>query len=108
MSQEDVAGIPDSGGEQPQEKMAPMCPSCGSKLTRRSMRRSWKDRLKGAFGVPPFRCQLCSMRFTVHERAEAIARHNAEVGEDLRRREERARRSDAAAAEEEEEPEKKP
>src|SRR5271166_1967760 len=77
MSQEDLAAIPDSNGDQNRDKTAPLCPACGSKLTRRSMRRSWKDRFKSAFGLWPYRCQMCSMRFVAPQDPERIAKHNA-------------------------------
>ena len=100
MSQKDLAGISDSdGGQKQADKTTPICPACGSKLTRRSMRRSWKDRFKSAFGLWPYRCQMCNMRFTGPQDPEAIVGHNATVEEDLRKREADAR----ALAEEQEE-----
>ena len=92
--------MPDSGGDQQSERTTVLCPSCGSKLTRRSMRRSWKDRLKGAFGRMPYRCQMCNMRFTVHQDPDAIARHNAGTEEYLRQREVEERNLAEAAEEE--------
>jgi hypothetical protein len=91
MSQEDLAAISDSNGDQHPDKSAPICPSCGSKLTRRSMRRSWVDRFKSAFGLWPYRCQMCNTRFTGRQDPESIARHNALTEEELREREEDTR-----------------
>ena len=91
MSPEDLASIPDSDEERNcGEKTAVLCPACGSKLTRRSMRRSWKDRFKSLFGIWPYRCQLCSVRFTGPKDVEAIARHNAHAELEMRRREQLA------------------
>ena len=86
--------VSDSNGEKNRDKAAPMCPACGSRLTRRSMRRTWKDRFKSAFGLWPYRCQMCNTRFTGPQDPESIARHNASTEEDLREREEDARLHD--------------
>jgi tRNA(Ile2) C34 agmatinyltransferase TiaS len=99
MSQEDLAGSPDSGGDQNLDDTTPLCPACGSKLTRRSMRRTWKDHMKSAFGRLPYRCQICSTRFTVHQNSEAIARHNADTVAILRLREQAARKLQQQAEE---------
>jgi ribosomal protein L37AE/L43A len=89
MSQDDLAAIPDSNGDQ--QQASPNCPSCGSKLTRRSMRRTWKDRLKTIFGLWPYRCQMCNTRFSGPQDQESIARHNASTEEDFRERGDDAR-----------------
>jgi len=54
------------------------------------MRRSWKDRFKSAFGKWPYRCQMCSTRFTAPQDPESIAQFNADTEEDLRARAEEA------------------
>lgn len=92
MGQEDLATVPEPDeGQHGEDKTTLLCPSCGSKLTRRSMRRSWQDRLKAMFGSWPYRCQMCSMRFTGPKDQEAILRFNEDVGEELHRRAEETR-----------------
>jgi hypothetical protein len=87
MSQEDLAAIPESNeGRHHEGKLVPMCPDCGCKRTRRSMRRSWRDRFKSVFGQFPYRCQMCNKRFTAPQDQEAIARHNAGIEEEMRLR----------------------
>jgi hypothetical protein len=62
------------------------------------MRRSWKDRFKSAFGLWPYRCQMCSMRFTGPQEAEAIARHNVKVEQILHEQQEDERQEKEAEA----------
>jgi hypothetical protein len=102
MSQQDLAAVSDSNGDQNPDKTAPMCPACGSKLTRRSMRRSWKDRFKSVFGLWPYRCQMCYMRFTGPQDAESIARYNASTEEQVRARQQEARQQEEEQREREE------
>ena len=99
MSHEELADSPDSGGDQNQDKTTPICPACGSKFTRRSMRRTWKDRFKSFLGRWPYRCQLCNAPFTVHQDPEAVAHHNAEIEKRLRQREEEERKLEQGAEE---------
>lgn len=44
--------------------MRPMCPSCQSIYVRRTHRVGTLERMASLFYVYPFRCQLCSARFT--------------------------------------------
>jgi hypothetical protein len=80
MSQSDLAAASASNGDQNGEKESLpsglVCPSCGSKLIRRSMRRTFKDRFMSLLGKWPYRCQLCSMRFTGPQDPASIAREN--------------------------------
>ena len=94
MSQQDLATVSDSNGDPSRDRTSPLCPACGSKFTRRSMRRSWQDRFKSYFGLWPYRCQMCNTRFTGPQDPESIARHNATIEERLREREEEARREE--------------
>lgn len=96
-----MATVPDSSGDQNNgDKLAPVCPSCGSKLTRRSMRRSWQDRFKSIFGLWPYRCQMCNARFTGPQDPDAITKHNADVEADLIKRGEDALDLEEDAADE--------
>lgn len=44
--------------------MRPQCPSCQSIYVRRTHRVGWLEQMLSAFYVYPFRCQLCSTRFS--------------------------------------------
>lgn len=44
--------------------MRPQCPSCQSVYVRRTHRVGWLEHLLSFFYVYPFRCQLCSARFS--------------------------------------------
>ena len=59
-----------------------VCPSCGSKLIRRSVRRTFRDRLMSLLGKWPYRCQMCSFRFNGPQDAASIARNNAPTPEE--------------------------
>jgi len=80
MSRSDVA--PDSasnGQEHDRHDLPPglVCPSCGSKLIRRSMRRTLKDRFMSMVGKWPYRCQMCNMRFFGPQDPLSLAKENA-------------------------------
>ena len=101
MSQSDLADISDPNRDQQTGEKQPLavgliCPSCRSKLTRRSMRRSWQDRVMSVFGRWPYRCMMCSMRFTGPKDPEAIARYNETKEEELRELDEIAQEEAAA------------
>lgn len=51
-----------------------VCPNCGSRLVRRSMRRTIGDRLKSLFGKWPYRCQMCDTRFNGQQDPAFVAR----------------------------------
>jgi hypothetical protein len=55
------------------------------------MRRSFQDRFKSFFGLWPYRCQMCNMRFSGPQDPDAIAKYNASTEEEIRQREEDAR-----------------
>jgi DNA-directed RNA polymerase subunit RPC12/RpoP len=59
-----------------------VCPACGSKLIRRSMRRTFKDRLMSMLGKFPYRCQMCNMRFSGPQDPASLARENAASSEE--------------------------
>lgn len=44
--------------------MRPQCPSCQSIYVRRTHRVGWLEHVLSTFYVYPFRCQLCSARFS--------------------------------------------
>ena len=56
-----------------------VCPSCGGKLIRRSMRRSVFDHLKSLVGRWPYRCILCNARFNGPPDPDSIARRDEET-----------------------------
>lgn len=87
MSQPDLAAQASNGdhGDNADSRDLPtglVCPSCGSKLVRRSMRRTFLDRLRSLFGRWPYRCQMCNMRFTGPQDAASIARGHARLEDD--------------------------
>ncbi len=86
MSQSDLAAEPASNGDHNGEtESLPaglVCPSCGSRLIRRSMRRTFKDRFMSLLGKWPYRCQMCSMRFNGPQDPASIARANAPTPEE--------------------------
>ena len=77
MSQPDLAAASDSNGEKEQIPEGMVCPACGSKLIRRSMRRTFKDRFMSLLGKWPYRCQMCNVRFNGPQDPESIAREQA-------------------------------
>jgi rubredoxin len=81
MSQPDLASTSANGdhdeGKAGDLPLGLVCPSCGSKLIRRSMRRSFKDRLMSLLGRWPYRCQMCDMRFNGPQDPASIAREAA-------------------------------
>jgi len=85
MGQSDLAAAPASNGDQDGEKDLPLglvCPACGSKLIRRSMRRTFKDRFMSLLGKWPYRCQMCNMRFNGPQDAASMARDSAPPEDD--------------------------
>ena len=87
MGQSDLAATSASNGQQNGEKenlpLGLVCPACGSKLIRRSMRRTFKDRFMSLLGKWPYRCQMCNMRFSGPQDPASIARENAPSPDDL-------------------------
>lgn len=85
MSQSDLAASPAAGGEQNSENVPAglVCPACGSKLIRRSMRRTFKDRFLSLLGRWPYRCQMCHYRFNGPQDPASLARENAPPEEDV-------------------------
>ena len=87
VSQSDLAASDgDRHGDKEELPLGLVCPSCGSKVIRRSMRRSLKDRFMSLLGRWPYRCQMCGMRFTGPQDAASIAReaaheHEEELGD---------------------------
>jgi hypothetical protein len=85
MSQSDPAAASGSNGDQDgqKERLPPglVCPACGSRLIRRSMRRTLKDRFMSLLGRWPYRCQMCNMRFNGPQDPASIAREHARVEE---------------------------
>ena len=81
MSQPDLASASANGdhdeGKAGDLPLGLVCPSCGSKLIRRSMRRSLKDRFMSMLGRWPYRCQMCDMRFNGPQDPASIAREAA-------------------------------
>jgi len=80
MSRSDVAPDSASNGEEHERHDVPpglVCPSCGSKLIRRSMRRTLKDRFMSLMGKWPYRCQMCNMRFLGPPDPQSLAKQNA-------------------------------
>ena len=86
MGQSDLAATSASNGQQNGEKenlpLGLVCPACGSKLIRRSMRRTFKDRFMSLLGKWPYRCQMCNMRFNGPQDPASIARENAHHDEE--------------------------
>ena len=54
-----------------------VCSVCQSKLIRRSMRRTFKDRLMSLAGKWPYRCEMCNERFYGPQDPESVARAKA-------------------------------
>jgi len=83
MSQTDLAATSsdDGNGENEILPSGLTCPYCGSKLLRRSMRRTFKDRLLSLLGKWPYRCQMCNERFSGPQDPASIARAEAAGGE---------------------------
>src|ERR1700733_4872194 len=81
MSQSDLAAASASNGDHNGGKedlpLGLVCPACGSKLIRRSMRRSFKDRFMSLLGKWPYRCQMCNMRFNGPQDPASFARDHA-------------------------------
>jgi predicted RNA-binding Zn-ribbon protein involved in translation (DUF1610 family) len=82
MSQPDLASASASNGDHDGDKeelpLGLVCPTCGSKLIRRAMRRTLKDRFLSKFGRWPYRCQMCDMKFHGPQDPASIAREAAE------------------------------
>src|SRR5579859_1448420 len=80
MSQSDLAAASASNGDQNGDKgnlpTGLVCPACGSKLIRRSMRRTFMDRVMSLFGKWPYRCQMCNQRFSGPQDPASLAREN--------------------------------
>jgi len=74
---------PDASDESVAVDVELVCPACGGKLIRRSMRRGLFDHLKSMVGLWPYRCVLCNTRFNGPQDAESIARHESEAAEVL-------------------------
>lgn len=72
----------------PQAPEQPVCPQCGSKHIRRSRRMHPVERLRGAFGYYPFRCQECLSRSFVKTASELmdLIRPNSDRRPEERRR----------------------
>ena len=86
MSRSDVAPNSASNGEENDRSDLPpglVCTSCGSKLIRRSMRRTMKDRLMSLLGKWPYRCQMCNTRFFGPQDPLSLAKENAPSPEEL-------------------------
>jgi hypothetical protein len=77
MSQPDLAAASASNGEKEHLPEGMVCPACGSKLIRRSMRRTFKDRFMSLLGKWPYRCQMCNLRFNGPQDPESLAREQA-------------------------------
>ncbi len=45
------------------------CPNCGSREVHLSQMRQKMDPLMRWFGLAPYRCRICGLRFYEHERA---------------------------------------
>ena len=92
MSQSDLAAASASNGDQNGDRenlpIGLVCPSCGSKLVRRSMRRTFKDRLMSLLGKWPYRCQMCNLRFNGPQDPASLARENAPPDEEAHEDEE--------------------
>ena len=78
MSQSDPVPTSATNGDD-HEQLPPglVCPGCGSKLLRRSMRRTFKDRLLSLLGRWPYRCQMCHHRFNGPQDPASQARDDA-------------------------------
>ena len=86
MSQSDLAAASasneDENGDKEHQPAGVVCPICGSKLVRRSMRRTLKDRFMSLLGRWPYRCQMCNTRFNGPQDPEFLARERASSEED--------------------------
>ena len=80
MSRSDVAADSASHGEGHERHDVPpglICPQCQSKLVRRSMRRTFKDRVLSMLGKWPYRCEMCNLRFSGPQDPASFARQHA-------------------------------
>jgi hypothetical protein len=82
MRQPDLAAASASSEEKEPVPEGMVCPACGSKLIRRSMRRTFKDRFMSLLGKWPYRCQMCNLRFNGPQDPESLAREQAHHNSD--------------------------